>query len=228
LKPFILCLDTSESTCSVVLSQGDEVISFQQSSQPRQHTQLIWPMIHTVLNEASLNLNQLNAIACVSGPGGFTGVRVGCAVTQGIASGLDCPVISINTLEALGYSQLDQGIGEMSLIWPMMDARMGAVYTALYEGMNGQLESLLPIQMKTYDALSMWVDQCDHSKLIYGVGSGWSVSDVSKYWSVLSEPVHIASITPQAIARLADQKWCDQDYCAVIDFKPLYLRREVV
>tara|TARA_A100001015_G_C15034738_1_gene735442 strand:- start:1382 stop:2068 length:687 start_codon:yes stop_codon:yes gene_type:complete len=228
LKPFILGFDTSEQTCLVVLSQGSELISFRQSTRPRQHTQLIWPMIHEVLDEASLSLAQLDAIACVSGPGGFTGVRVGCAVTQGLASGLRCPVIPINTLEALGYSCVNDSISEMSLIWAMMDARMGAVYTAVYEWADSGLKTFLLTQMKEYDALSVLLNQFDGSKTIYGVGSGWGRSEVSNCLSVLSKPVHIASIAPKAIARLASQKWFEQDYCDVISFKPLYLRHEVV
>jgi tRNA threonylcarbamoyladenosine biosynthesis protein TsaB len=97
----------------------------------QRHSELILPMVRRTLDEAGLTLRQLDGIAFGSGPGSFTGLRIACGVTQGLALGADLPVIGVCTLEALV-----QDAGEKAMIAGViaaLDARMGEIYHAAYK-----------------------------------------------------------------------------------------------
>jgi tRNA threonylcarbamoyladenosine biosynthesis protein TsaB len=82
--------------------------------------------VHELLAEGQLELAQLDGIAFGAGPGSFTGLRLACGVAQGLAWGLDLPVLPVSTLEALA---LASGKRE---VWACLDARMNEVYSAAY------------------------------------------------------------------------------------------------
>lgn len=122
----ILALDTSGQHCSVALLQGGEILSREVLAGQR-HSELVLPMIKQVLEEVDLRLTQLDGIAFGAGPGSFTGLRIACGVTQGLALGAGLPVIGICTLEALA-----QEVGGTRVI-AALDARMNEIYHAAYE-----------------------------------------------------------------------------------------------
>ncbi|WP_124948015.1 tRNA (adenosine(37)-N6)-threonylcarbamoyltransferase complex dimerization subunit type 1 TsaB [Sulfurirhabdus autotrophica] len=127
----ILALDTSTEYCSLALSLGNEVLTREVLAGQR-HSELILPMLQEMLDEADITLNELDGVAFGSGPGSFTGLRIGCGVAQGLAFGADLPVAGICTLEALA-----EGSNESKVI-SCLDARMGEIYHAIYEKSDGQ------------------------------------------------------------------------------------------
>ena len=88
----ILAIETSTEACSAALGIDNSCI-YRHQIAPRKHTELILPMIDSLLNEANIKLNSLDAIAFGRGPGAFTGVRIAISVTQGLAYPYDIPVI---------------------------------------------------------------------------------------------------------------------------------------
>ena len=126
----ILAVDTATENCSVALLVGDEVISRCEYA-PREHTTKILPMVDTVLAEAGLKLNQLDALAYGQGPGSFTGVRIGIGIAQGLAFGADLPMVGVSTLAAMaqGTYRVHQAENVLSAI----DARMGELYWGQYQ-----------------------------------------------------------------------------------------------
>ena len=125
----LLTLDTSTDACSCALSVDGE-IGEQSVIAPRQHTTLILPMIDQLLAEAGLKPTQLDGIAFGRGPGSFTGLRIACGITQGIAFAADIPVVPISCLATLAQgAYLEQGIEK---VLASIDARMNEVYFANY------------------------------------------------------------------------------------------------
>lgn len=125
----LLAIDTSTDACSAALSLAGEVRERYQLA-PRAHSQLILPMVESLLSEAGLALTQLDAIAFGCGPGSFTGVRIAAGVTQGIAFGADLPVIPVSTLAALAQGVCDE-FGAAHVL-AALDARMHEVYWGIY------------------------------------------------------------------------------------------------
>lgn len=126
----LLALDTSTENCSVALWLDGEVLSRQELAGQR-HSDLILPMLEELLGEACISLKSLDGLAFGSGPGSFTGLRIGCGVAQGLALGADLPVLGISTLLALAAA----APGDRVLA--CLDARIGEIYHAAYEKQLG-------------------------------------------------------------------------------------------
>lgn len=122
----ILALETSTEYCSVALWQ-DGVVTSKSEHVGQKHSEILMLMLDALLKDASIKLAQLDGIAFGAGPGSFTGVRIACGVSQGLALGANLPVIGIGTLQAVA-----EGTGQNKVI-AALDARMAEVYFAVYE-----------------------------------------------------------------------------------------------
>lgn len=122
----LLAFETATRHLSVALWQDGKFIE-RAAEVPNGGSERLLPWVSELLAEAGSTLEQLDGVAFGAGPGGFTGLRLGCGVAQGLAWGLDIPVLPISTLEALA---LESGDGN---VWACLDARMNEVYGAAYE-----------------------------------------------------------------------------------------------
>ena len=96
----ILAIDTSTDTCSVSIGKENEVFSFHENI-PRQHTEKLFSIIADLLEESKLSYEELDAVAVGTGPGSYTGIRLSCAVAQGILFSQSIKGISLSSLELL-------------------------------------------------------------------------------------------------------------------------------
>ena len=122
----LLALDTSTEFCSAALWREGELRS-RRLNAGQLHSSLLLPMVDELLQEAGLSLCQLDGIAYGAGPGSFTGLRIACAVTQGLAFGADLPVVGVSTLASLAQQT------DADRVLTVLDARMAEVYWAAYE-----------------------------------------------------------------------------------------------
>jgi len=132
----ILAIETSTESASVALLDADRLATRAVAGRPG-HSEIILPEIVRLLTDAGLALAELDAIAFGAGPGAFTGLRLACGVTQGLAMGAGKPVIPVGTLEALA-SQC-----ERDAVFVAVDARMSEVYFAAYRRVEGVLQECL-------------------------------------------------------------------------------------
>ena len=152
----ILAFDTATEACSVALQVGDRFFSRHQIA-PRQHATLLLPMIHDVLREAKIALQDLHAIAFGCGPGSFMGVRFATGVAQGLALGLQKPVIPVSTLQTLAQTACrKKNIANCLVGW---DARMGGIYWGFYQADDtGMMQPTIADQLslpETFDMLQL-------------------------------------------------------------------------
>ena len=129
----LLALDTSTELCSAALWLDGTVLSDEAHAGQR-HSELLLPMIDALLRRAGFGVRELNAIAFGEGPGSFTGLRIACGVTQGLAFGARVPVVGIGTLLALA-----QATAADATVC-CLDARMRQVYFAAYRRMADGFE----------------------------------------------------------------------------------------
>lgn len=121
----ILALDTATEWCSAAL-WCDGAVHAREAHAGQRHSELILPMVDTLLRVANVELSGLDGIAFGSGPGSFTGLRIACGVAQGMAYGAGLKLAPVSTLEALA-----QASGAPRVI-AALDARMGEIYHAAY------------------------------------------------------------------------------------------------
>jgi tRNA threonylcarbamoyladenosine biosynthesis protein TsaB len=161
----ILAIETSTAACSAALCVAGEVLE-RYVLAPRQHAALILPMIESVLVEADIGVQQLDAIAFGRGPGAFTGVRIAASIVQGIAFAAGLPVVPVSTLAALALGALRE-TGEIQAL-AALDARKDEVYWGCYR-LTGEA---LVLQDSETVCLPGSVPQPGPGRWV-AVGSGW-------------------------------------------------------
>jgi len=138
---YILHIETSTMVCSVALSKGKSVLDAIDLQDGMNHAALLAPTIERLLQSNSVKPSDLDAIAVCSGPGSYTGLRVGSATAKAMAYSLGKPLIAIPTLQALAQAAFDLH-PEAEYALPMIDARRREVYTAIY---SRSLEEVIPV-----------------------------------------------------------------------------------
>jgi tRNA threonylcarbamoyladenosine biosynthesis protein TsaB len=132
--PTILAIETSTELASVALLHRGGIIAHEAEG-VHTHSQTLLPMVQAVLAQAEIGLAQCDAIAFGAGPGAFTGVRTACGAAQGLAFGLELPVVPVVTLEAMAQGcRASCGATDVLVV---LDARMEEVYWAQYRYQDG-------------------------------------------------------------------------------------------
>jgi tRNA threonylcarbamoyladenosine biosynthesis protein TsaB len=138
----LLVLDTSTEYCSAALWLDGRVRARRVLAGQR-HSSLLLPMVDELLRDSAIGLRQLDGIAYGAGPGSFTGLRIACAVTQGLAFGADLAVVGVSTLESIAEQT------GADKVLTVLDARMAEVYWAAY-----QHEATHPVGHKGWRAVA--------------------------------------------------------------------------
>ena len=127
----ILAFDTAMAACSVAVIEADRdqhvLLAEHQEARPRGHAEVLVPLIAEVMEQAGTSFDDLDRIAVTTGPGTFTGVRIGIATARGLALASDLPVIGITTLEAIAAGAMELGAKNRPVA-AIIDARRGEVY----------------------------------------------------------------------------------------------------
>lgn len=217
----LLALDTSSDACSAaVLTDSACFTEFELT--PRAHTQLILPMVESVLKQAGLVLAEMDAIAFGRGPGAFTGVRIATGVAQGLALAAGKPILPISTLAALAQQAYQQTQAQQILV--ALDARMGEVYWGVFTSNNGKLELQGEEQVLKPEAIELPSDGA-----WIAVGSGWSA-----YPELAAKAQGLVTATyvdwlPSAefIAQLAQLDYLAGKAIPAEQAQPIYLRNKI-
>lgn len=131
----ILAIESTGPVAGAAIVNPDRIIAEFSINNKLTHSQVLLPLINNMLTAAEFDKNRIDLIACSSGPGSFTGLRIGAAVAKGLAFGLGKKIVPVATLDVLAYNNLD---GKIAV--PIMDARRGQVYTALYYCFDGKID----------------------------------------------------------------------------------------
>lgn len=217
----LLAIETATESCSAALLCDGRLLERSQIA-PRRHAELILPMIEALLAEAGLARGRIDAVAVGRGPGAFTGVRLAISVAQGIALGLDVPVLPVSSLAALAQ---EAPPGDANIL-AVIDARMGEVYAGSFRrSTQGLVEAIDEESVGLAEKLTL-----PQSTQWIVVGSGWDA-----YRGALTARLPAAPILadgaryPQAgaIARLAAPRLAAGAGVAAEFALPVYLRDRV-
>lgn len=218
--PTILAIETSTELASAALLHGDSMLA-RSSCGVQTHSQTLLPMVQELLAEAGLSLAQCDAIAFGAGPGSFTGVRTACGVTQGLAYGVDLPVIPVSTLLALAHD-CRQRTGANEVI-AVLDARMEEIYWAQYRfDSNEGWQTLVQPRL----ALPSDLPPPESAETAFW-GNGFAANPaafIASGLSVLPQPIlpHAASVASLALVEFQAGRTVRAS-----DAQPVYLRNKV-
>ena len=153
MKPLLLAVDTTHEFGSLALARGEEVLEEVLLQAPGGFAHVIYGHLEQLLRRQGVRVDQIDCFAAASGPGSFTGVRVGLACVKGLAEASRKPVIAVSNLRALAL------FGCAPLRAVVLDARRGEVYAALYDS-EGHL-----VTPETVTKLAAWMETLPDGEL---------------------------------------------------------------
>ena len=136
----LLALDTSTEWASVALYDGRDVLAEETWHAQRRHADELFPTIERLLARTRITLASVDKVAVATGPGSFTGLRIGIAAAQGIARGAGAAMVGVSTLDVLAYPHA----ASKQRTCPLLPAGRSEFYAALYEKRNGKWERQSP------------------------------------------------------------------------------------
>ena len=195
-------MDTSGPVASVCVWRGGKPRYSVSADVGLTHSETLMPLVDRALTAAGVSMAEVELVACVAGPGSFTGVRIGVCAARGFALALGIPVARINALEALSAG----AFGFDGEICPILDARRGQVYCARFRFAEGALpERLCPDEaLKLTDFVAALPPE---GRFLF-TGDGLSIHGEAiraalGSRAVLQKP-HLASLRAEAACYLAD------------------------
>ncbi len=165
----ILALDSTETTVSAAISDGERLIAETVINAKLNHSETLLPVIEGLMKGAALNYSDIDLFACSEGPGSFTGVRIGAATVKGLAFGRNKPCVGVSALLAMAYNF----VGQKGIVCPVMDARRNQLYNAVFRLSGGKPERLTPDRVISAEELAKELD--NYNEPIYFVGGGYEI-----------------------------------------------------
>ncbi len=216
----ILHIETSTKACSVAIAEGGHLLASDfRLFEHYAHAETVNPMIQSVMKEAKRNFKDLEAIAVSSGPGSYTGLRIGISSAKGFCYGLEIPLIAISSLEIMAVAGKNyEGKHENAVLVPMMDARRMEVYSATFDKDLKRIDNDKAIVVD-----ENFTTRFEGEKIYY-FGDG-----MEKCKSILendSRSVFIDAIYPDAknMIQLSLEKFRSSEFEDLAYFEPDYLK----
>jgi len=215
----ILALDSTADVCTAAICEDDRLIAEMTVNTGNTHSQTLLPVVEQILKISEIDIDEIDAFACSTGPGSFTGVRIGAATIKGIAYGKNKPCISVSTLDALAYNL----VGYNGIICPVMNARRNQVYNALFECSNGVITRLCPDRALSIEELDE--ELADYDKPVYLCGDGYSITEKGfKLTKIQFVPERQRIQSGYSVACCALEKYRSGEALTDAELVPIYLR----
>ena len=218
-KLIILALDSTAEVSSVAVCDREKLLSEITVNTGNTHSATLLPALEQALRMAEITVNDVDVFACSTGPGSFTGVRIGAATVKGIAYGKNKPCVSVSTLEALAYNLADRD----GIICPVMNARRQQVYNALFSSKNGEIERLCPDRAISISELDEELSANDAP--VYLCGDGYEITrDGFKKTAIKEVGIRHRYQSAYSVAQIALKKYIGNETVSDSELVPIYLR----
>ena len=213
----ILGIETSGKVCSAAVYSNDELLSAAEVHIPQSHASRLAPLIDDLMRHLGIKFSQLEAIAVSSGPGSYTGLRIGVSLTKGLCYSLGIPLIAVNTLELLAF-QMRNSVDPDSMLCPMIDARRMEVYCMLTES---TLSAFSPVQALVVNENSFNDVLANRNMVFFGDGAGKCSSVIKSKRAIFVDGIYPSAVH---LGPLADRKFNHGDFEDLVEFEPSYLK----
>lgn len=228
----ILAIDTSSKICGVAILEDTQVLINLSNDDEKTHSVKLMPMINDAFNQTNLSLDDISLLACCTGPGSFTGVRIAIATTKAFADVKNIPVVGVTSLESLAYNAIDLNT-DGNIICSLIDAKNNNVYCGLYK-INKENHN-------SCDTISIFTDSIDNSlSKVRGIVTSLDFNNIEFIGdgsAIYNEK--ILSVFPSAILASEEQnlqnsisigraglnKYLSGEYGNSNSISPIYLRK---
>ena len=216
----ILAIDSSATVATVALCRDGRLLGEFTINNGNTHSETLLPMAEALVKISGNTLSDVDAFAASSGPGSFTGVRIGTATLKGLAFDSGKPCIEVSTLEALAYNLIMQ----RGIVCPVMNARRGQVYTAIFRSDGSELTRLT-------DDMAISIEELEEKLCEYGdesvffCGDGYDITiKALKKLSFVPTAERLTHQSAYSVARAAEKLCAEGLAVSDQDFRVKYLR----
>jgi tRNA threonylcarbamoyladenosine biosynthesis protein TsaB len=216
----IINIETSTEVCSVALCKDNEVIALKENKEGLNHAKLVTIFVEALLEEAKLDIKEIDAISISKGPGSYTGLRIGVSTAKGLCYGAQIPMIGINTLQAISVEAIKraESIDKDTWFCPMIDARRMEVFCAFFDTNNKQQE----------DIKAVIVDQDSFKEILnerkvvfFGNGAEKCKETITHKNAIFIDNIRNSAAN---MAALSNEAFKNQSFEDVAYFEPFYLK----
>jgi tRNA threonylcarbamoyladenosine biosynthesis protein TsaB len=214
----ILGIETATQQVSVALGGHEGVIGLVEIARGRRHAETLVPAIDFLCSQADIGLDEIGLVAVDIGPGLFTGMRVGLATAKALAQALRVPMIGISSLDLLAFPHRRSD----RVVVPVVDARKGEVFYAMYRQVPGGLQQVAPPRAAPVDELIADLLARSQETLCVGDGALRYRNEIRDgYHCEFADEAHpsAAPLVQLAHARALREEWSNPS-----EIQPLYLR----
>ena len=214
----ILNIETAGTICSIAVSENENIIFEQVSTEVNSHSLKLGVFVEKALNQVN---NRIDAVAVSSGPGSYTGLRIGVSMAKGLCFGYQIPLLGVPTLEIMTSKAIRQVKDDEILYCPMIDARRMEVYSALYDSRLNPVSDV-KAEIITDDSYATMLDV--HKICFFGSGMAKCKTAIKS-----QNALFINDINPLAsdMCALAAKRFQTGQFEDVAYFEPFYLKEFV-
>lgn len=214
----ILGIETATPQVSVAIGGHEGVIGLFEIARGRRHAETLMPAIDFLCTQTDIEIGEIGVVAVDVGPGLFTGMRVGLAAAKALAQALRIPMIGLSSLDLLAFPHRRSD----RVVVPVVDARKGEVFYAMYRQVPGGLQQVAPPRVAEVDELV--ADLLARSQEVLCVGDG-----ALRYRDEICDGYRCefadeASPSAGPLVQLAHAKALREEWAQPNDIHPLYLR----
>ena len=216
----ILSIETATEVCSVALHDNGKAVAECNLFLQKAHSTSLASLTGQIFELTGQKKTDLEAVAISKGPGSYTGLRIGTSLAKGICYGLDIPLISINTLEAMAWQV--KSIFPGKILCPMIDARRMEVYHLLKDAHFNTIQETINLIIDSTSFSTLLKGQ---SVCFFGNGAEKCKNFLGNYPNALFvDNIHASA---KYIGELAFKKYLCQDFEDLAYFEPYYLKEFV-
>jgi tRNA threonylcarbamoyladenosine biosynthesis protein TsaB len=216
----ILGIETATEQVSVALGNHDGVIGSFELSRGRRHAETLVPAIEFLCRNADVSLAELSCIAVDTGPGLFTGMRVGIATAKGLAHALDIPVVPMCSLDLLAYPLRHTD----RVIASVIDARRGELFYAFYRALPGGVQRVTEAQPGKVDDLTAELLARGQLAICVGDGAERYRDEIAAAVAVEFADPWLAHPSAVPMVQLAHRLAVREEWVSAADVEAAYLR----
>lgn len=233
----ILALDSTAVTAAVAVCEDEKLLASYTVNNGNTHSETLLPMIESMLGQLRMTVRDIDLFVCSAGPGSFTGVRIGVSTIKGLAFAADAdpaephgkskPCVGVSTLEVLSLNLRGTGFAD-SLICPVMNARRGQVYNALFEADGSSpsgIKRLCEDRLITVAALDDELAESYAGRKVFLCGDGYDIAlSMMKRTAPESTPEPLRYQSGYSVAVCGLNAYKAGSFTDDLGLKPVYLR----
>lgn len=219
----VLAIDTSSSVAGIAVIDEQGLIAEYMLNDGQTHSRKLVPMLKELFESLRMTSSDIDVFAAVTGPGSFTGIRIGVTTIKALAYAVQKPVAGVTSLDALAGAVT--ALGD-TIICPMIDARNNQVYTALYIMRNGVPSNISGYLGIHVSELAKKLEEARSNVIFTGDGSALHRDFLKIEFGERCEFMPDFTLKQMALpaARIALMKALNGETVSSYELSPFYLR----